>query len=145
MGLSDGLSNPNKKDMVVADCTKLLDTQVASMGGVSGLALKAGYAAVKGMAPNYCSQAIAGLLPESFVALDPIWSEGKQTGNAVEHLTQNRSRTADAILSVTDTRIEKSKNTTLRGIYSKLRNSAKKHVEEAVPGLALIIDNYTKS
>ncbi|ARV62331.1 hypothetical protein BZZ01_30195 [Nostocales cyanobacterium HT-58-2] len=145
MGLCDGLSNPNKKSMVVADCTKLLDTQVASMGGVSGLALKAGYAAVKGIAPNYCAQAIEGLLPESFSALDPIWSEGTQTGNAAEHLIQNSSRTADALLSVTDVRIEKSKNTTVKGVYSKLRNSAKKHVEDAVPGLAKIIDNYTKS
>ncbi|WP_017316709.1 DUF6918 family protein [Mastigocladopsis repens] len=145
MGLSDGLSNPDKKNMVVADCTKLIDTQVATMGGVSGLALKAGYAAVKGIAPNYCTQAIGRLLPQAFAALDPIWSEGKQTGDAVEHLTQNRSRTADALLGVTDARIEKSKNTTVQGVYNKLRNSAKKHVEEAVPGLAKIIDNYANS
>lgn len=145
MGLSNGLSDPNKRNMVVADCTKLLDTQVGSMGGVSGLALKAGYAAVKGIAPSYCAEAIERLLPESFTALDPIWSEGVQTGNPVEHLTQNRDRTADALLGITDARIEKSKNTTVKGVYSKLRNSAKKHVEDAVPGLAKIIDNYTKS
>ncbi|KYC41929.1 hypothetical protein WA1_18095 [Scytonema hofmannii PCC 7110] len=145
MGLSDGLSNPNKKDMVVADCTKLLDEQVASMGGLSGLALKAGYAAVKGIAPSYCTEAIERLLPQSFTALDPIWNEGVQTGDPVGHLVQNRSRTAEALLSVTDGRIEKSDNTTVRGVYSKLRNSAKKHVEEAVPGLAKVIDNYTKN
>ncbi|GAA6623122.1 DUF6918 family protein [Scytonema sp. NUACC26] len=145
MGLSDGLDNPNKKDRVVADCTKLLDEQVASMGGVSGLALKAGYAAVKGIAPTYCTTAIERLLPQSFTALDPIWNEGVQTGDPVAHLVQNRSRTADALLSVTDERISKSNNTTVKGVYTKLRNSAKKHVEEAVPGLAKVIDNYTKN
>jgi hypothetical protein len=145
MGLCDGLSNPNKKERVVAECTQLLDEQVASMGGVSGLALKAGYAAVKGIAPTYCTGAIERLLPPSLTALDPIWNEGVQTGDPVAHLVQNRSRTADALLSVTDERIEKSQNTTVKGVYSKLRNSAKKHVEEAVPGLAKVIDNYTKN
>lgn len=145
MGLSEGLSDPNKKNMVVADCTKLIDEQVAAMKGVSGLALKAGYTAVRGLAPNYCAQAIAGLLPETFAALDPIWSEGIQTGDPVKHLSQNRDRTADAVLGVTDEKIEKSKNTTVKGVYNRLRNSAKKHVEDAIPNLALIVDNYTKS
>lgn len=145
MKLSDDLLDPSKKNMVVADCTKLMDEQVASMQGVSGLAFKAGYTAVKGFAPNYCSEAIASLLPQSLTAIDPIWSEGIQAGNPVEHLTQNTSRTADAILSITDAKIEKSNNKALRGVYEKLRSSAKKHVEEAVPGLAKIIGNHTQN
>jgi hypothetical protein len=32
----------------------------------------------------------------------------------------------------------------VRGTYEKLRGSAKKHVEEAVPDLAKVIHNYTK-
>ncbi len=145
MGLSDGLLDPNKKKMVVAECTNLLDVQVAKMQGISGIALKAGYTAVKGLAPNYCAEAIERLLPESLTAIDPIWSEGVQTGDPVGHLSHNSDRTADALLNITDVKIEKSKNTTVRGVYSKLRKSAKKHVEEAVPNLAKIIDNYTKS
>ncbi len=144
MPLSDGLSNPNKKATVVADCTKLLDTQVANMGGISGLGLKAAYSAVKGIRPTYCSDAIEGLLPQSLNALDPIWSEGIQAGNPVGHLTQNCDRAADALLAITDARIEKSNNSIVRGAYSKLRNSAKKHVEDAIPGLAKVIDEYTK-
>ncbi|MBP5973658.1 hypothetical protein HW132_13155 [Brasilonema sp. CT11] len=145
MRLSDDLLNPSKKNIVVADCTKLMDQQVASMQGVSGLAFKAGYTAIKGFAPSYCADAVAMLLPQSLTAIDPIWSEGIQSGDPVQHLTQNSSRTADAILSITDAKIEKTKNKALRGVYDKLRNSAKKHVEEAVPGLAKIIDNHTKN
>jgi hypothetical protein len=145
MALSDDLLNPNKKDILVADCTKLLDTQVANMGGVSGLGLKAAYSVVKGIRPTYCSDAIKGLLPQSLNALDPIWSEGIQAGNPVGHLTENCDRAADALLAITDARIEKSNNTIVRGAYSKLRNSAKKHVEDAIPGLANIIDNHSKN
>ncbi|MBD2608352.1 hypothetical protein H6G81_28495 [Scytonema hofmannii FACHB-248] len=145
MALSDNLLNPNKKNIIVDDCTKLLDTQVANMGGVSGLGLKAAYSVVKGIRPTYCNDAIEGLLPQSLNALDPIWSEGIQIGDPVGHLTQNRDRAANALLAITDAKIEKSNNTIVRGAYSKLRNSAKKHVEDAIPGLAKIIDNHTKN
>jgi hypothetical protein len=107
--------------------------------------LKAAYAAVNGVKPNYIAAAIEALLPETLVALDPIWSEGIQTGTPVEYLIQNRSRTADAVLSVTDARIETSQRAIVRSSYKKLRNSAKNDVEEAIPGLARIIDNYTKA
>lgn len=145
MGLTDGLADSNKRNILVADFTKLIDTQVASMKGVSGLALKAGYSAVRGISPTYCSKAIEWLLPDCFKALDPIWAEGMETGNAVEYLIQNSDSVAEILLSVTDGRIEKSKNKTVRAVYGKLRNSAKKHVQDAVPGVAKIIDTYTKS
>lgn len=144
MGLSDGLKDPKKKASVVADCVKLIDEQVAAKGGLGGLGLKTAYGAVKGINPGYVAGAIERLLPEAFATLDPIWSEGVQTGNPVEHMSQNRSRAANALLGITDARIEKTNNGIVRGAYNKLRNSAKNDVEEAIPGLAKIIDNYTK-
>ena len=143
MGLHN-LNDSNKRDSVVADCVKLIDEQVAAKGGMSGLGLKAAYGAVKGVKPGYIAGAVYGLLPEVLAALDPMWSEGSQTGSPVEYLTQNRSRAADALLGITDARIERSKNGIVRGAYNKLRNSAKNDVEEAIPGLAQILDNHTK-
>jgi hypothetical protein len=145
MELNDGLKDPKKKASVVADCVKLIDDQVAAKGGLGGLGLKAAYGTVKGVKPGYIAGAIERLLPEAFAVLDPIWSEGVQTGDPVGYLSQNRSRTADALLGITDARIEKTNNGIVRGTYNKLRNSAKGDVEEAVPGLAKIIDNYTKA
>ncbi len=145
MNLVEGLNDPNKKEMVVADCLKLIDNLVASTGGISGLGLKASYAAVKGVMPGYCAGAVERLLPESFAALDPIWNEGTQTKDPVEYLIQNRDRTAEVLLGVTDAKIQKKQGGVVRGAYEKLRSSAKGHVEKAVPDLAKIIDNYTKS
>ncbi len=144
MGLSDNLNDPNKKPSVVADCVKLIDEQVKAKSGLSGMAWKAAYGAVKGVMPNYIEGAIDRLLPEASVALESIWNEGLQTGDPVAYLIENRSRTADALLSITDTRIEKTNNGIVRGSYNQLRKSAKNDVEEAVPGLAKIIDNHTK-
>ena len=144
MGLSDGLNDPNKKASIVADGVKLIDEQVAAKKGLGGLGLKAGYAAIQGVKPNYVAGAVERLLPEAFTALDPLWSEGVQTGDPAGYLTQNRSRAADALLSITDERIKNTTNGIVRGTYNKLRNSAKNDVEEAIPDLAKILDKYTK-
>lgn len=144
MGLNDQIKAQQTKADLVADCAKLIDDQVAAKNGISGLALKATYGVVKGIGANYVSGAIERILPDVLNALDPIWNEGMQTGNPVEHLTQNRSRTADMVLSVTDARIEKSNNGVVRGAYSKLRKSVKSDVEDAVPDLARIIDRHAQ-
>ena len=144
MGLSDGLLNQNKKAMVVDDCCSMIEAQLASKSGISGIALKTAFAALKGVKPGYIPDVVEQLLPHCFTALDPIWSEGVQKGEPVEHLAANRSRTADALLGVTDARVKNTKRQIVRGTYEKLRGSAKKHVEEAVPDLAKVIDKYTK-
>ncbi|WP_353931362.1 hypothetical protein WJM97_01810 [Okeanomitos corallinicola TIOX110] len=145
MALIDGLADNQKRKKLVDNCTTLLDEQVAAKSGISGLAIKAGYAAIKGISPRYCAGAIERLLPESFAVLDPLWDEGLQTGDPVKHITNNSSRTADLLLSITDIRIKKSNNTAVKGVYNKLRNSAKQHIEEAVPSLAKVIDEYDKN
>lgn len=141
---SDILNDQNKKDSVVADCVKLIDEQVSAKSGMGGMVWKTAYGAVKGVMPGYIEGAVERLMPECLPALDSMWSEGVQTGNPVEYLSQNRSRTADALLGITDARIEKTNNGVVRGAYKQLRGSAKSEVEAAVPGIAKIIDNHTK-
>lgn len=142
MGLSDGIRNPDTRASVVADCVQLMDEQVAAKGGLGGLALKATYGAVKGIEPGYIPGAIQRLLPEAIAAIEPIWDEGLQAGNPVQYLSDNRSRAADMLLSTTDARIEKAKNGVVRASYNKLRKSVKTDIEEAVPGLAKILDTH---
>ncbi|WYL96931.1 MAG: hypothetical protein HEQ35_26900 [Gloeotrichia echinulata IR180] len=145
MGLSDELLNSNNKALIVADCCTMIDAQLASKSGVSGMALKAAFAALKGVKPGYIPDVVESLLPPCFTALDPIWSEGVQQGEPVEYLTANSSRTADALLGVTDAKVKNTKRQIVRGTYDKFRNSAKKHVEEAVPDLAKVIGKYAKN
>jgi hypothetical protein len=145
MGLSDGLIDSNKKAMVVDDCCTMIDAQLASKSGISGMALKAAFAALKGIKPGYIPHVVEMLLPQCFTVLDPLWDEGVQKGNPVEYMVASRSQAADALLSITDERIKDSKRALVRGTYEKLRNSAKQHVEAAVPDLAKVIDRYTKA
>ncbi|KYF65942.1 hypothetical protein BE11_22090 [Sorangium cellulosum] len=142
MGLSEALLDANKKSQVIADCCTLVDEEVASKGGLSGLAVKAGYAAVKGIKPGFIAQVVEKLLPEFAKKLDPIWTEATGSGNASSYLTTNRSRVADALLSVTDDKAKTSTSGVVRGTYEKLRGSAKKNVEDAVPRLAQLIQKH---
>ena len=144
MRFSDIVKDKSVKAGIVADCTKLIDEQVTAKGGLSGLALKTAYRVVKGIGPQYIPGAVGRLLPEVFDALDPMWNEGLQAGDPVEHLIQNRSRTADMLLSVTDNRIKRSDGV-IRSSYNKLRKSVKGDVEDAIPGFAKIIGNHVQA
>ncbi|MEM9217906.1 MAG: hypothetical protein AAGD25_26640 [Cyanobacteria bacterium P01_F01_bin.150] len=145
MGLNDYLGDAAVQENVIADCRQLMDEQVASKKGIGGVAIKAAYKVIKGLGPDYLSKAIAGLLPSICTALDPIWEAGVENGDPVAHMSQNTSQTADAVLSVTDKRIEQSSNKPVKGAYGKLRKSVKSDVEDAIPGLAKIIGTYAKA
>ena len=142
MALSDVIMDPQKNPAVVSDCCTLVDEEVSSKGGLSGLAVKAGYAAVKGIKPGFIREVVEKLLKEFAEKLDPLWTEGKNSGNANKFLTDNRARVADALLSVTDGKIKGAKSSVVRGTYEKLRGSAKKNVEEAVPRLARLLEKH---
>ncbi|MDZ7960548.1 MAG: hypothetical protein RMY34_22145 [Aulosira sp. DedQUE10] len=145
MGLSDELLNSNKKDIIVDDCCTMIEAQISSKSGLSGIALKTAFAALKGVKPGYIPHVVEQLLPQCFTAIDPIWSEGVQKGDPVEHLVESRSRTADALLSVTDQRVQKTNRSIVRGTYDKFRGSAKQHIEEAVPDFAKVIGKHAQN
>jgi hypothetical protein len=142
MALRDALLDSTKKPAVIADCTTLIDEEVSSKGGLSGIAVKAGYAAVKGIKPGFITEVIEKLLPEFAEQVEPIWQEGAAKGDGAKYLVDNKGRVADALLSVTDAKSKNAKSALVRGTYEKLRGSAKKNVEDAVPRLAQLVKKY---
>jgi hypothetical protein len=142
MSLVETLADPAKHDPVIADCCTLIDEEVAAKSGISGLVVKGGYAAVKGIKPGFIREVVEKLLPEFAEKLDPIWAEGRKSGDAEGHMVRQKSRVADELLSVTDGKAKNAKSSLVRGTYDKLRGSAKKNVEEAVPRLAKLLGKH---
>jgi hypothetical protein len=137
------LLTSEKKDLVVEDCCSLIDAEVKDKGGISGLAIKAGYSAVKGIKPGFVRTVVTDLLPEFAKALDPVWQDAKKDGKPVApYFSSNSSRVADALLAITDAKAARSKSGVVKGTYDKLRNSAKKNVEAAVPRLGEMVQKY---
>lgn len=142
MVLSEKIQDETVRASIAADCAKLIDKQVAAKGGLAGIAMKTAYGVIKGIGAGYIPSAINRLLPEACKALEPIWQEGSAAGDPVTYLSENRDRTANSLLSVTDERIKGTKHTALGATYKKLRKSVKNDVEAAVPGLAHIINTH---
>ncbi|MBV9948205.1 MAG: hypothetical protein JOZ69_15240 [Myxococcales bacterium] len=141
--LTEALSSDAKKSVVVDDTLALIDAEVADKGGLTGLAIKAGYKTVQGIKPGFVRQVVTDLLPEFARVLDPLYQEAKTQGRSVrEHWTGNAPRVADALLSITDEKAKRSKSGMVKGTYEKLRGSAKKNVEAAVPRLASMIEKH---
>lgn len=143
MGLSELMQDEAKKAAVVAECCTLVDEEVAAKSGLSGLAVKAGYAAVKGVKPGFIREVVDKLLPDFSKQLDPLWEEGRATGSPTKFMVDNKSRVAEELLKVTDGKIKSAKSSLVRGTYDKLRGSAKKNVEEAVPRLSRLLERHT--
>jgi hypothetical protein len=143
--LTEVLTSDAKKAAVVDDCCVLIDDEVRDKGGLSGLAIKAGYAAVKGIKPGFIKHVVTDLLPEFAAALDPLYQEAVGQNKAVgEHLRGNASRAADALLGITDGKAAKSKSAVVKGTYEKLRPMAKKNVEAAMPRVSRMVDKHTR-
>ncbi len=141
--LTETLTNENKMAAVVDDCCSLIDAEVADKSGISGLAIKAGYSAVKGIKPGFIRHAVIDLLPDFAKALDPLYQEAKAGGKPVAaHLTANSGRAADALLAITDGKVRNAQSGLIRGTYEKLRGTAKKNVEAAVPRLSKLIEKH---
>jgi hypothetical protein len=141
--LTEALTGESKRGPVVDDCLALIDAEVSDKGGLSGLAIKAGYRTVQGIKPGFVRQVVSDLLPEFTRALEPIYEEGRASGRTVrEHFASNTPRVADALLSITDEKAKRSKSGLVKGTYEKLRSSAKKNVEAAVPRLAAMIEKH---
>lgn len=141
--LRDALTDEGKKQEVVRDCVELVDAEVADKRGMSGMAIKAGYAAVKAIRPGFITKVVTDLLPEFADALDPIYVEAKEKNEPVaRYFERNPGRVAEALLAVTDGKAERSKRGVVKGTYERLRPTAKQNVEAAVPRLGRLIEKH---
>jgi hypothetical protein len=133
----------DKKDAVVEDCCALIDAEVKDKGGISGLAIKAGYGAVKGIKPGFVRQVVTDLLPDFAQALDPIYQDAKRENKPVAaYFSSNSDRVAEALLAITDAKAQRAKSGVVKGTYDKLRGSAKKNVEAAATRLGEMVAKY---
>jgi hypothetical protein len=121
----------------------VLDLEVADKGGIAGLAIKAAYKVVQGISPGFVRQVVDHLLNEFLDALDPVYQEAVAKGEPPgKYLRSNSGRVADALLAVTDKRAENAQRAVIKKTYEKLRPSAKRHVEDAAPRLAEMLERH---
>ena len=135
----------DKRASAVDDCVSLIDAEVKDKGGLSGMAVKAGYAVVNGLKPTFVRDSVDHLLNEFADKLDPIYQEAKAAGKPIPaHFDANKTRVADALLALTDEKAKRSRHATVVKTYERLRGSAKQHVESAVPRLGKLVEKFDR-
>lgn len=146
--LVEVVKDPARRPAVIRDATTLIDQEVSSKSGLSGLALKGGYKVVRSLkGGRMIPDAVNHLLDEFAAAIEPLHAEyrdGDQGGDFAAFLGRNDTRASNALLAITDRRAERSDNRVLVKTYRKLRPSAVEHVRSALPGLGRMVDRYTR-
>lgn len=141
--LAEVLTDSDKRASVVSDCLQLIESEVADKGGISGMAIKAGYKAVRGIKPGFLQKVVDDLLPEFADAVDGVYQEAIERGRPVrDYFVENKTRVADNLLGITDERARRTKSGVIKATYDRLRGSAKKNVEAAVPRLGELIQKH---
>ena len=141
--LREKLSDPATRKRAIEDGMKTVDAEVADRTGFGGIALKAAYAMVKGIAPGIVPKVLNNMLDELMDALQPFYDQAKQSGvDLKQHFAQKPAEVANAMLGVTDARAAKAGAGPLKKGYEKLRPSAQKHVEQALPRLADLVKTF---
>ncbi len=80
MSLKDAFANEATRRTIAQECSALIEREVDSKGGLSGMAIKTGYKAVKGIKPGFIDKVVYDLLPEFAAALEPLHEEARAKG-----------------------------------------------------------------
>jgi hypothetical protein len=138
--LTDKVTDPAKRKTVIEDAIRVIDAEVSDKTGISGMALKGAYAMAKGVAPGIINKALDNLMDDFLNALEPYYLESQTKGVDLRAmLDSRRSEAANALLAITDGRAARESGGALKKGYEKLRPTAQKHVEAAIPRLSDLI------
>ena len=142
--LSEVLLDPTRSQEVIDACVALIEAEVASKRGLTGMGIKAGFAAVKKFKPGIIAQLITTLLPEFIGALEPFYQEFLKTGGGdiAVFVNAQKAKCAEGLLNITDTRALKSKHKVLVGTYNKLRPLAMTQVSGAMPKVGTLLKTF---
>lgn len=141
--LKDILLAPHQKDALLADCVKLLESQIAELRGLKGMALKTTVNMLKSAKPHVLDRAVAVLIPAFTEALEPLHRQFRKSGDRdfSLFLQKHAQETTDALLSVADARIVNGSDAA-RSVYAKFRGTAESQILHALPRLSKLLSGY---
>ena len=142
--LADVLLAPNNRSTVIADFSTVINHEVGDKKGLTGLAVKAAFKAVKTINPTIIESVIDVLLDDFVAQLEPTYQAflDHDESSLERYCVSNAAAIANALLSITDKRAERSKIRALVKAYQKLRPQGQKHVQEAVPRIAKLLSKH---
>ena len=144
--LKESLEVDGKRPILVRACCGLIDQEVARKRGLSGLAVKGAFKAIKAIKPGFIPDIVDNLWDEFVVQLEPYHTQWQQTPDGAfgPYLLARDSQVVNSLLEVTDGRARTTKMAAVKKLYTKLRPSAEGHVREALPGMSRLMDRHVQ-
>ena len=129
---------------VVDQCVEVLNAEVASKKGLSGLAVKGGFKVIAAVKPGFIRAVIDGLLDEFVAELEPFYADWTESGKGDfgAYLVANSASVSNGLLGVTDKRAERTEHGTAKKAYLKLRPTAVEHVSASLPRVGALMNSY---
>jgi hypothetical protein len=142
--VKDKMLQSDLRPTVIADCVQLIEDEVNSKKGVSGMLIKGGFKAFKKFRPSMVTEAVDHLLDKFAEILDRVYTdyqkEGPDKSVPFDKWATNRDTwVANEMLSITDDIVGKSNKNMVKKIYGGMRKVAEKNTAQAVPGVARLI------
>ena len=140
--LVEQLGKEPRRDQVVHDCVELIDAQVKKQGFI----IKGAYSTIKAIKKGFVQETVDSMLDEWLTEIQPHYEKWEVTKSSplTDFMIARGDDIAEDLLKVTDRRAEKTSHTTAKKMYGKMRDGAKRHVIEAIPDLAKMLEKNLK-
>lgn len=135
--LQQTLLSPDRRPQTVQALADVVEHEVQAKRGLSGAAVRAGYAGVTKARAGVVPGAIDRMLPDFLTALEPYWAgwAADCQGSFGTYLAADGDAVANSLLAVTDARAERTSQAVFKKAYTGLRGKAAEHVKSALPAL----------
>jgi hypothetical protein len=142
--LTDAIADKTRRRAVCDDGVRAIEAEVKSKRGLTGVAVKAGFRAVRSVRPGFVPMAMDHLLNDFAAQIDPFYDQWKDGGKGTlrDYFIANDAKIANALLSITDNRAKNAKSRTVAKAYSKLRPKAVSHTAAAMPRVADLVAKH---
>jgi len=136
--IDHALADDEARRALLRDAEQVLARRVAASRGVTGMAVRAGYAAFQAVQPGIVGAALDRLAPHFAPVIERHWAAA--SGDRAAHFTAHAEAIACDLLEVTDRLASKADNAVLLSIYRSLRGRAAAEVAAAMPDVARLLE-----
>lgn len=129
-------------EQFLGDTAHVLEAELAQQG----MAIRTGFNVVRRAKPDLVNRALRALLPEFVAALEPFYAQAQATPSTSfrDHMVREQHAIADALLRISDRRVETVSNRAVRGGYARLRRHARDGMISAMPRMADVVADYVR-
>ncbi|WP_454296253.1 DUF6918 family protein [Salana multivorans] len=140
--LREALTAPETKPAVVADLSALIESEVAGLSGLTGIAIKTAFAGAKKKDPNIVSRAASGYVGTLGDALEPLWQRFQAEGGSDfgAFLVANQPEAEKAIMTAVDAAAPSGGQA--RAMYDKFKPQVAKILVGALPRLGALVQKH---